>query len=211
MEPFDVPITAVGISNERRQREMNMRSTTLLALVPLLWASLAFPARAQQQSSSTGQGWRQTQVTDGTASTRFSLTGKFLKRPAGDVSNPPVLAIDCGRGRGSKGRLINGNLQVGVPLKINYVEPSEIHGTSYYPKVFVQVRVDDEAKKDKRQWTPGKDKTSAVFAKYSLKKMLSAHTVEITTQDDAGNDVVMQFDVPSDSKAVEAACDVDTK
>jgi len=50
-----------------------------------------------------------------------------------------------------------------------------------------------------------------VFAKYSLKKMLSAHTVEITTQDDAGNDVVMQFDVPSDSKAVEAACDVDTR
>jgi hypothetical protein len=121
------------------------------------------------------------------------------------------LAIDCGRGRGSKGRLVNGNLQVGVPLKINYVEPTEIHGTSYYPKVFVQVRVDDEAKKDKRQWTPGKDKTSAVFAKYSLKKMLSAHTVEITTQDEAGDDIVMQFDVPSDSKAIEAACDVDTK
>jgi hypothetical protein len=41
--------------------------------------------------------------------------------------------------------------------------------------------------------------------------MLSAHTVEITVQDDGGNDVVMQFDVPSDSKAVEAACNVDTK
>lgn len=188
-----------------------MKSTPLLTLVPLLWASLAFTTPAQQQSSSSGQSWRQSQVTDGTASTRFSLTGKFLKRPAGDVSNPPVLAIDCGRGRGSKGRLVSGNLQVGVPLKINYVEPTEIHGTSYYPKVFVQVRVDDEAKKDKRQWTPGKDKTSAVFAKYSLKKMLSAHTVEITTQDEAGDDIVMQFDVPSDSKAVEAACDVDTK
>jgi hypothetical protein len=188
-----------------------MKSTPLFALVPMLWASLAFSARAQQQSSSSGQAWRQTQGTEGPASTRFSLTGKFLKRPAGDVSNPPVLAIDCGRGRGSKGKLINGNLQVGVPLKINYVEPTEIHGTSYYPKVFVQVRVDDEAKKDKRQWPPGKDKTSAVFAKYSLKKMLSAHIVEITTQDEAGDDIVMQFDVPSDSKAVEAACDVDTK
>jgi hypothetical protein len=41
--------------------------------------------------------------------------------------------------------------------------------------------------------------------------MLSAHNMEITTQDDAGNDVVMQFDVPSDSKAVETACNVDTK
>ena len=188
-----------------------MKFTTLLALVPLLWASLAFPARAQQQTSSSGQGWRQTQMTDGTPYTRFSLTGKFLKRPAGDVSNPPVLAVDCGKGRGSKGRLIDGNVQVGAPLKIHYVEPSEIHGTSYYPKVFVELRVDDDAKKEKRNWTPGKDKTSAVFSKYSLKKMLSAHTVEITTQDDAGNDVVMQFDVPSDSKAVEEACDVDVK
>jgi hypothetical protein len=151
-------------------------------------------------------------VTEGPASTRFSLTGKFLKRPAGNVANPPVLAIDCGSGRRSReGNLVAGNLLVGVPLKINYVEPTEIHGTSYYPKVFVQIRVDDEAKKDKRQWTPGKDKTSAVFSKYSLKKMLSAHTVEITTQDDAGDDVVMQFDVPSDSKAVEAACNVDNK
>jgi hypothetical protein len=121
------------------------------------------------------------------------------------------LAVDCGRGRGSKGRLVDGSLQVGVPLKIHYVEPTEIHGTSYYPKVFVELRINDDAKKEKRQWTPGKDKTSAVFSKYSLKKMLSAHTMEITTQDEAGNDVVMQFDVPSDSKAVEAACDVDTK
>ncbi len=188
-----------------------MKSTPLLALVPLLWASLAFPAGAQQQSSSSGQGWRQTQMTDGTPYTRFSLTGKFLKRPAGDVSNPPVLAVDCGKGRGSKGKLIDGNVQVGVPVKIHYVEPSEIHGTSYYPKVFVELRVDDDVKKEKRNWTPGKDKTSAVFSKYSLKKMLSAHTVEITTQDESGTDVVMQFDVPSDSKAVAQACDVDVK
>jgi hypothetical protein len=189
-----------------------MKSTTLLALIPLLWASLAFPARAQQPPPSSGQAWRQTQVTDGAPSTRFSLTGKFLKGPSGNVSNPPVLAIDCGSGRkANEGRLIAGNLLVGVPLKVNYVEPTEIHGTSYYPKVFVQVRMNDEAKKDKRQWTPGKDKTSAVFAKYTLQKLLRAHTVEFTVQDEIGDDIVMQFDVPSDSKAVEAACNVDTK
>jgi hypothetical protein len=127
------------------------------------------------------------------------------------VSNPPVLAVDCGKGRGSKGKLIDGNVQVGVPVKVHYVEPTEIHGTSYYPKVFVELRVNDAAKKEKRNWTPGKDKTSAVFSKYSLKKMLGAHSVEITTQDDAGDDVVMQFDVPSDSTAVAQACDVDTR
>src|ERR1700758_5494854 len=187
-----------------------MKSTTLLALVPLLWASLVSPASAQQQSSSSGQAWRQTQMTDGTPSTRFSLTGKFLKGPSGNVSNPPVLAIDCGSGRRAhEGRLIAGNLLVGVPLKINYVEPTEIHGTSYYPKVFVQIRVDD-AKPEKRSWNPGKDKTSALFAKYSLKKILHAHTVEITTKSDSGSELVMQFDIP-DSKQVAEGCDVDTK
>src|ERR1700758_683113 len=187
-----------------------MKSTTLLALVPLLWASLVSPASAQQQSSSSGQAWRQTQMTDGTPSTRFSLTGKFLRGPSGNVSNPPVLAIDCGSGRRAhEGRLIAGNLLVGVPLKIHYVEPTEIHGTSYYPKVFVQIRVDD-AKSEKRSWTPGKDKTSAVFSKHSLQKILRAHTVEITTEDENGSEVAVQFDVP-DSKAVEQACNVDTK
>jgi hypothetical protein len=185
-----------------------MRSAPLLVLLPLLWASLASWATAPQQSSS-GQAWNQTQMSDGTTYTRFTLTGKFLKRPAGDVSNPPSLAVDCGRGRGSEGRLIDGNLLVGVPLKVHYVEPTEIHGTSYYPKVFVQVRVDD-AKSEKRSWAPGKDKASAVFSKHSLQKILRAHTVEITTEDENGSEVAVQFDVP-DSKAVEQACNVDTK
>ena len=188
-----------------------MRSAPLLLFVSLLWATLNVSATTPQSSSQ--QAWSQTQMTDsGRASTytRFTLTGKFLKRPPGDVSTPPTLAIDCGPGRrGPEGRLIAGNLMVGVPLKINYVEPTEIHGTSYYQKVFVQVRVDD-AKNEKRQWTPGKDKTSDVFSKYSVKKILRAHTVEITTEDENGSPVTMQFDVP-DSKAVAEACDVDTK
>jgi len=189
-----------------------MRSAPLFALFPLLWASLTFSARPPQQSASQ-QAWQTTEVTDsGRASshTRFTLTGKFLKRPPSDVSTPPALAIDCGPSRrGSDGRFIDGNLIIGVPLKINYVEPTEIHGTSYDQKVFVQLRVDD-AKNEKRQWTPGKEKTSAVFSKYSLKKILRAHTVEITTEDENGSPVTMQFDVP-DSKAVAESCDVDTK
>src|ERR1700749_3390561 len=98
-----------------------MKSTTLLALAPLLWASLTFPPRANNQPTSQGHAWRQTQVADGPPSTRFTLVGKFLKRPAGDVSNPPVLAVDCGPARRAhEGRLIAGDLLVGVPLKINY-------------------------------------------------------------------------------------------
>jgi hypothetical protein len=185
-----------------------MRSAPLLALVPLLWATLTFSATTPQQSSS-GQGWQRSQMSDGNAYTQFTLTGKFLKRPSGDVSTPPSLAVDCGKGRGSKGKLIAGNLQAGVPLKVHYVEPTEIHGTSYYPKIFVQLRLDD-SKPEKRNWNPGKDKTSTVFSNYSLKKMLRAHTVEITTEADNGSEIVMQFDIP-DSKQVEEACNVDTK
>jgi hypothetical protein len=142
------------------------------------------------------------------------LIGTRMEPNSNDRGRPGLhiysLYVDCGRGRGSAGKFIEGNLLVGVPLKIHYVEPTEIHGTSYFPKVFVKLRVDDSTKSEKRNWTPGKDKTSAVFAKYSIKKILRAHTVEITTEDENGSEVSVQFDVP-DSKSVQEACNVDTK
>ncbi len=42
----------------------------------------------------------------------------------------------------------------------------------------------------------------------ALKKMLRAHTLEITADDDHGSPVVMQFDMP-DPAPVEAGCGVD--
>ena len=68
---------------------------------------------------------------------------------------------------------------------IDWVEPEEINGISYFPKVDVLYRLND-AKEDKEQWTPSTDKTSASFSKNSLEKMLRAHTVEITAQDQGG-------------------------
>jgi hypothetical protein len=102
---------------------------------------------------------------------------------------------------------VRGTLVVGDPLKIDWVEPEEIRGVSYFPKVDVLYRLND-AKEDKEQWTPSTDKTSASFSKSSLERMLRAHTVEITAQDQGGGAVVMQFDIP-DSSAIGQGCDVD--
>ncbi|HLM82094.1 MAG TPA: hypothetical protein VK302_15935 [Terriglobales bacterium] len=100
-----------------------------------------------------------------------------------------------------------GNLLVGTTLKIVYIEPEEIHGTSYYPKVSVRYRMDN-AKEELEQWSAGTEKTSASIPAGSLKKMLRGHTVEITADDDRGLPVVMQFDMP-DPTPVEAGCAVD--
>jgi hypothetical protein len=156
--------------------------------------------------------WRESPKTDAASGnhTRFTLAGKFLKSPQGDVPNRPAFALDCVPGTEShhpKGRFLAGNLVVGTPLKILYVEPQEIHGTSYYPKISVRYRLDD-AKEEIEKWSPGTEKTSASIPGGALKKILRAHTVEITVDDDHGLPVVIQFAMP-DPTPVEAGCGVD--
>jgi hypothetical protein len=186
-----------------------MKPALVFFLVPLAWISFAFSAATQQQPPSE-QGWRQTERTDPVRGdyTRYSLPGKFLKAPPGDSSSRPSLVVDCGTyNRSHKSKFFRGTLVVGDPLKIDWVEPEEIHGISYFPKVDVVYRLND-AKEDKERWTPSTDKTSASFTKSSLEKMLRAHTVEITAADKSGAPVVMQFDMP-DPAPIEQACDVD--
>ena len=186
-----------------------MKATPLVLLVLLALASFGFSTMAPQQAPA----WRQAQKTDaagGTTYTRFSLAGKFLQSPQGDAPNRPTLVLDCSPAKEShrhKARYLAGNLVVGTPLKILYVEPEEIHGTSYYPKVSVRYRMDN-AKEELEKWSAGTEKTSASIPVGSLKKMLRAHTVEITADDDRGLPVVMQFDMP-DPTPVEAGCAVD--
>jgi hypothetical protein len=192
-----------------------MKSTPLFLLLPLAMASFGFNAMAPQQP----RVWRQSQKNDaagGTTYTRFTLAGKFLKSPRGDVPDRPTIGLDCVPGKESyrhKSRFLAGNLIVGAPLKIVYVEPEEIHGTSYFQKISIRYRLDD-AKEETERWSPGTEKTpasiptSASIPVDALKKMLRAHTVEIAADDDHGSQVVMQFDMP-DPTPVEAACGVD--
>ena len=187
-----------------------MKPVHVFLLVPLVCAAFVFSAAQQQPSSA--EGWRQTQQTDAVrgAYTRYSLTGKFLKTPPGDPASRPSLVVDCSsKNRSGKPKFVRGNLVVGDPLKIDWVEPEEIHGTSYFPKVSVVYRL-NEGKQEKEEWTPSTDKRSASFAKGSLEKMLRAHDVEITATDDRGSQIAMQFDMP-DPTPVERGCDVDHK
>jgi hypothetical protein len=189
-----------------------MKAAPLLLLVPFALASFGFSAISPQQAPAAPV-WRQSQKTNpsrGTTYTRFTLEGKFLKAPQGDFPNRPALVLDCAPGKGSrKGKFVAADILIGPTMKIDYVEPQEIHGTSYYPKISVQYRIDD-AKEEEEKWTPGTEKTSATVPKDSLKKILRAHTVELTGEDDRGSRLVMQFDMPN-SPPVEEACNVDNR
>jgi hypothetical protein len=66
----------------------------------------------------------------------------------------------------------------------------------------------DNAKEEEEKWSVGTEKTSASIPKASLKKILCAHTVEITADDNHGSQVAMQFEMP-DPTSVEESCDVD--
>jgi hypothetical protein len=191
-----------------------MKPAILLLLVPLALTSSGLSAMPPQLPSSAHL-WRQTQRTDapsGTASTRFTLVGKFLKSPEGDISNRPAMVVDCVPGKASdhnKGRFVAASLLIGTNLKIDYVEPAEIHGTSYYPKVSVRYRIND-AKDEEEKWSPAADKASASIPKDWLKKIVRAQTVDITVADEHGSQIVMKFDMP-DPVSVEAACNVDER
>jgi len=125
----------------------------------------------------------------------------------------PTLAVDCIPGTGShpsKGRFLAANLLVGITLKIVYVEPEEIHGTSYYPKVAVQFRAND-AKEDEEKWSVGAEKTSASIPKDSLKTILRARSIAITADDDHGSPVAMQFDMPDRRSSKTVAMSMSTR
>ena len=183
----------------------------IFLFVPLALTSIAFSGTSPQQQTSSPE-WRQTQRTDAVRGTytRFTLVGKFLKSPQGDgdTANRPAMVVDCSPyNRSHRSKFWRGNLMVGDPLKIDWVEPEEIHGISYFPKVAVEYRLND-GKQEKENWTPGTDQTSASFSKGSFEKMLRAQTVQLTAEDNHRLHVVMQFDMP-DPTPVEQACDVD--
>jgi hypothetical protein len=189
-----------------------MKSTALLLLTSLAWSCIA-SAQSAPHSTASPHVWRQSQKNDTARSftyTQFTLTGKFLSAPHDPVADRPVLALDCIPGSGSRssrGKFLAANLLVGTTLKIIFVEPEEIRGTSYFPKVALGYRIDD-GKDEQRQWNPGADKTSVSIPKESVKQLLRAHSVAITLDDDHGTQVAIQFDLP-DPALVEQACNVD--
>jgi hypothetical protein len=188
-----------------------MKTTPLVLLVPLAWASCGFAQQAAPQSAAA-HGWQQSQNTDAVRAmtyTRFTLAGKFLNSQTA-VANRPALVLDCIPKAGSdagRGKFLTASLLIGMPLKVIYVEPEEIHGTSYYPKIAVRYRIAGR-KEESEKWSLGAEKTSAAVPKNVVKKILRARSVTVSAEDDGGSPLAMQFDMP-DAAAVEAGRNVD--
>lgn len=186
----------------------SLRHLLQLALLTAIPCSLF-----AQQSTPPAQKWRQSQKPDsvrGISYTQFTLAGKFVKWPSGDASNRPTIEVDCTpseSGRESRRQFMRAYLLVGVPLKTKYVEPEEIkQGISYFPLINVAY-APDSGKQRREQWSPGPEKTSATIEKASLQRMLDAHTVVISVDEDRAGEVTMQFDIP-DSAALAETCDL---
>jgi hypothetical protein len=190
-----------------------MKPTLSFVVVSLLGASWAL---AQTASSA---GWHQSQHRDAADSytfTRFELVGRFVGSSAAQADRP-ALRVDCIPGAHShRAKFLVADLLVGTTLKILYVEPEEIRGIDYFPKVDVRYSTDGSSE-TAQQWPAGtdriptakpSDKTSATVPKDALKKILRAHTAAITLTDEHDAPVELQFKIP-DPAAVEAACRVD--
>jgi hypothetical protein len=192
-----------------------MRQVPPLLLLLLTWASFGF-AQSAPQPPASAHVWRQSKETntaDAYTYTRFTLVGKFSMSPHDAVASRPALVVDCIPGKGAnhpKGKFLTANLLVGTALKVIYVEPEEIIGTSYYPKIAVQFHTDDASGETRENWSTGTEKTSAVIPKDALKKILRAHTLTISANDDHGSPVAMQFDL-ADPASVEQTCNVDER
>ena len=188
-----------------------MKSTQLLLSMLLLSASSGWTQPAAQPAAVPA--WQPSQRTD-TAQTysfaRFTLPGRFANAPIGTSGNAPALTVDCIPGTPShpKGRYLAAAILVGPTLKIVYVEPEEIHGMSYYPKVDVRYRLDGAKDDERDQWSAGADKVSASVPREVVKRILRAHTLAITVADEQGSRLQVKFDLPSPTP-VEQACNMD--
>lgn len=188
----------------------------LLFSAPLAWASLGLAQQAPPQTPAATQ-WHETQLRDAADTytfTRFTLLGKFVAARSGQLTERPMLTVDCiAPDATHRSKLLAADLRVGAPLAIVYTEPEEIRGTNYFPEVAVRYRVDNWGE-DQQYWPAGtdyvpsgrpSDKRSATVPADALKRMLRARTVAITVNSDRGGPVQMQFEIPSPAP-VAAVC-----
>jgi hypothetical protein len=192
-----------------------MKLTLVLLLVPLAWISGALA----QSPTPPDHEWRQSQHRDAANTytfTRFVLAGRFLTPLPGHPADRPALRLDCiTPSEAQRSKLLAADLLVGTPLKMVYVEPEEIRGTNFFPKVAVRYDTDGSAQEE-HHWAAGtdrvptgepSDKTSATIPADALKKMLDAHTVVISVDSKQRVPVKLRFDIP-DSASIRANCDM---
>jgi hypothetical protein len=185
-----------------------MRPLRLLLLLAL--ATSMVPLFAQEQSRAS-HGWQRAEKQDparGIPATQFTLTGRYLDPPRGNVQGPPSIVLSCvpPKKAGAEGRFLNGYVQAGTPLKVEFVEPSEIHGTSYFQDIAVEYHVDNE-KPQNVNWSARSDKTSVALDKEAARKILRGHEVALSMEEPFESKVVLHFDIP-DSTDVLNTCGI---
>lgn len=193
-----------------------MKPTRLFRLVVVVAAACAIvPLAAQSAAQPQWSSAQKRDPADTYTFTRFTLTGRFV-HAAQQPAERPAITVDCIPPEASQhGRYQVAALLAGQPLQVKYVEPEEIRGTSYYPKVAVRYRTDaGEERQD--NWALGTDRTpapnpadksAATIPRATLKQFLHAHTVVITASDAHGAPLEVQFEMPS-ALPVEAGCNM---
>jgi hypothetical protein len=192
-------VVRAAIAN--RTTKEDIMKTTSFALLALLTCS----TYALAQSAPQAPGWHErseTNAADSYKYTNYMLAGEYASQSATGAA--PTLVVSCVPATDSgRGKFLSANLVAGMPLKIDMVEPEEIHGMNYFPKVKVEYRADGGSQHV--NWSPGTDKASATIPKEDLRRLLRAHSVAIDARDAQGADVAMRFDMP-DSASIRAAC-----
>lgn len=177
-------------------------------LAPAALAVLATSLLAQNPAASAN--WQKAERFDSGRNltlTEFTLTGRFTSPPRGNAPGPPSIVLDClPHKHGDEGKFLSGWVQVNSPLRIRFVEPTEIRNNSYNQEVFVTWHVASEKPRN-AQWPPRSDKTSATLDKETVKKLLGDHQLGISMEEPFESEIVMQFDVP-DSVDVLNACGI---
>jgi hypothetical protein len=177
---------------------------------------LAIPTAAQKKAAAAlapqDTGWVQTKKNDPERTNplvQFTLTGKILTQTQKNASvPPPTISVTC-HPKGSRGRFMSAHINLGTLLDVKYVEPQEIKGTSYDPKVDVRYRLDD-GKEEKVQWNPTLDKNSVSLAKDDLRRLLASHSVQYTMNENPSGEISVQFDLP-DSTQLQSVCELSPK
>lgn len=172
----------------------------------LFMCASVLPVFSQSQAGTAPQ-W-QSSKSSGTHNIQFTLAGKYFAAPQSSSTDHPTLVVTCNPDRrGPLGKLVSASLNTGAQLKIDYVEPLEIkEGINYYPKVTVQVRLND-GKAEETQWPPNSDKTGANLDKGALRKLIyerkiPVHHLAISANENNGEQIDMQFVMPDPTEMV---------
>jgi hypothetical protein len=177
-------------------------TTRILVLVFLL---ALVPSCANGQTNAKWQKEVRIDTLRDTSFVEFQLDGKFLTPPSKSGPDSPKMVFRCDPAKKEKDRFIEGFVHVGT-----VVESENPHVLGLVTSTPVNIRFDD-GKVLSRSGIPSTNGQGVFFRSWYFKRWLNFikarhHKVVMAVPEFLGGDVVMQFDIPADSKDVEDSC-----